>query len=140
MALMRRHDKAFGVVFGFLGGISETTQHCRAAADYLLPRIACRPDAGAGDEHFILRRQGLQFATLAPSGIATIEHWLITLPLAVLATVTSLFAPGCAAASMVHLPDLDAPHAARDGDRAAGAGGLPLRAHMKKAGLRRLFG
>jgi uncharacterized protein len=91
--LMRRHDKAFGVVFGFLGGISETTANIAAPPliiYYLgigLPPLMLVP---AMNISFFVGKVS-QFATLAPTGIATIEHWLITLPLAVLATVTSLF-------------------------------------------------
>ncbi len=91
--LMQRHEKSFGVVFGLLGGISETTANIAAPPliiYYLgigLPPLMLVP---AMNISFFIGK-ATQFFTLAASGIATTEHWLITLPLAVLATITSWF-------------------------------------------------
>lgn len=89
--LMERHDKAFGLGFGLLAGISETTANIAApplVIYYLgiaLPPLLLVP---AMNISFLVGKT-TQFATLAPSGIATAELWLWTLPLAVVATVTS---------------------------------------------------
>ncbi len=90
--LMRRHDKLFGVTFGLLGGISETTANVAAPPliiYYLgigLPPLLLVP---AMNISFFVGKSA-QFATLAYSGFATPAHWLVTLPLTVLAIGTSL--------------------------------------------------
>ena len=90
--LMRRHEKAFGLTFGLLGGISESTANIAAPPliiYYLgigLPPLMLVP---AMNISFLVGKV-TQFATLAASGMATPTMWLMTLPLAVLATVASL--------------------------------------------------
>ena len=84
--LMKRHDKSFGVVFGLLGGISETTANIAAPPliiYYLgigLPPLMLVP---AMNISFFVGKS-TQFVTLAASGIASPMHWLVTLPLAYL--------------------------------------------------------
>ena len=91
--LMKRHDKSFGVVFGLLGGISETTANIAAPPliiYYLgigLPPLMLVP---AMNISFFVGKS-TQFVTLAASGIASPMHWLVTLPLAVIATIASLY-------------------------------------------------
>ncbi len=91
-ALMRRHDKAFGAAFGLLGGISESTANIAAPPliiYYLgiaLPPLQLVP---AMNISFFVGKIA-QFGTLAASDIAAPSLWLLTLPLAVIATVTSL--------------------------------------------------
>jgi len=91
--LMRRHDKVFGVAFGFLGGISESTANIAAPPliIYYLG-IGLQPLllVPAMNISFFVGK-ATQFATLAASGIATPMHWLVTLPLAIIAIVASLF-------------------------------------------------
>jgi hypothetical protein len=90
--LMRRHEKAFGLGFGLLGGISESTANIAAPPliiYYLgigLSPLALVP---AMNISFLVGKI-TQFATLTASGIATPTIWLMTLPLAVLATIASL--------------------------------------------------
>jgi uncharacterized membrane protein YfcA len=90
---MKRHDKSFGVVFGLLGGISETTANIAAPPliiYYLgigLPPLMLVP---AMNISFFVGKS-TQFVTLAASGIASPMHWLVTLPLAVIATIASLY-------------------------------------------------
>lgn len=91
--LMHRHDKAFGLLFGLLGGISESTANIAAPPliiYYLgigLPPLLLVP---AMNISFFVGKS-TQFATLAAGGIAAPSLWLLTLPLAVVATVTCLF-------------------------------------------------
>lgn len=90
--LMRRHEKAFGLSFGLLGGISESTANIAAPPliiYYLgigLSPLALVP---AMNISFLVGKI-TQFATLTVSGIATPTIWLMTLPLAALATIASL--------------------------------------------------
>lgn len=90
--LMRRHETAFGLTFGLLGGISESTANIAAPPliiYYLgigLPPLMLVP---AMNISFLVGKV-TQFATLAASGMATPTMWLMTLPLAVLATIASL--------------------------------------------------
>jgi uncharacterized membrane protein YfcA len=92
-ALMRRHDKAFGVGFGLLGGIAESTANIAAPPLIIyyfgigLPPLLLVP---AMNISFLVGKS-TQFATLAASDIAAPSIWLLTLPLAAIATVTSLF-------------------------------------------------
>lgn len=92
-ALMRRHDKAFGLGFGLLAGIAESTANIAAPPliiYYLgigLPPLLLVP---AMNLSFFVGKS-TQFATLAASGIATPSLWLMTLPLATIATVASLY-------------------------------------------------
>ena len=91
--VMKRNEKKFGLLFGFLGGLSETTANIAAPPliiYYLgigLPPLMLVP---AMNISFLVGKS-TQFATLAASGIASPMHWLVTLPLAVIATVASLY-------------------------------------------------
>lgn len=91
-ALMRRHDKVSGVVFGLLGGISESTANIAAPPLIIyyfgigLPPLLLVP---AMNISFFIGKV-TQFGTLASSGIAAPSLWLLTLPLAVVAAATSL--------------------------------------------------
>lgn len=91
--LMKRNEKSFGLLFGFLGGLSESTANIAAPPliiYYLgigLPPLSLVP---AMNISFFVGKT-TQFATLAPSGIATAEQWLLTLPLAVIATIASWY-------------------------------------------------
>lgn len=89
--LMQRNEKSFGLMFGFLGGLSESTANI-AAPPLIIYYL------GIGLQPLLLvpamnisffTGKATQFATLAPSGIATMEQWLLTLPLAVVATFAS---------------------------------------------------
>lgn len=90
--LMRRHETASGLFFGLLGGISESTANIAAPPliiYYLgigLPPLQLVP---AMNISFFIGKS-TQLATLAASGIATPSLWLLTVPLAVVATITSL--------------------------------------------------
>lgn len=90
--LMRRHETASGLLFGLLGGISESTANIAAPPliiYYLgigLPPLMLVP---AMNISFFVGKS-TQFATLAASGIATPTLWLLTLPLAIVATFSSL--------------------------------------------------
>lgn len=91
-ALMRRHEKTFGLTFGLLGGISESTANIAAPPliIYYLG-IGLQPLllVPAMNISFLVGKI-TQFATLAGSGAASPTTWLLTLPLAVLATIMSL--------------------------------------------------
>ncbi len=89
--VMQRNEKSFGLLFGFLGGLSESTANI-AAPPLIIYYL------GIGLQPLLLvpamnisffTGKVTQFATLAPSGIATAEQWLLTLPLAVVATIAS---------------------------------------------------
>jgi len=90
---MKRNEKKFGLLFGFLGGLSETTANIAAPPliiYYLgigLPPLMLVP---AMNISFFVGKS-TQLATLMASGIATPMHWLVTLPLAVIATIASLY-------------------------------------------------
>jgi ABC-type uncharacterized transport system permease subunit len=81
------------LLFGFLGGLSETTANIAAPPliiYYLgigLPPLMLVP---AMNISFFVGKS-TQLATLMASGIATPMHWLVTLPLAVIATIASLY-------------------------------------------------
>lgn len=91
-ALMRRHEKISGVVFGLLGGISESTANIAAPPLIIyyfgigLPPLLLVP---AMNISFFAGKVA-QFGTLAASDIAAPSLWLLTLPLAAIATITSL--------------------------------------------------
>lgn len=91
-ALMRRHDKISGVIFGLLGGISDSTANIAAPPLIIyyfgigLPPLLLVP---AMNISFLVGKAA-QFGTLAASDIAAPSLWLLTLPLAGIATVTSL--------------------------------------------------
>lgn len=91
--IMKRNEKKFGLLFGFLGGLSETTANIAAPPliiYYLgigLPPLMLVP---AMNISFFVGKS-TQLATLMSSGIATPMHWLVTLPLAVIATIASLY-------------------------------------------------
>jgi uncharacterized protein len=91
--LMQRNEKSFGLLFGFLGGLSESTANIAAPPliIYYLG-IGLQPLllVPAMNISFFVGKV-TQFATLAPSGIATLEQWLLTLPLAVVATIASWY-------------------------------------------------
>lgn len=92
-ALMKRHDKAFGAGFGLLAGIAESTANIAAPPLIIyyfgvgLQPLLLVP---AMNLSFFVGKS-TQFATLAAGGIATPSLWLLTLPLALVATTTSLF-------------------------------------------------
>ncbi len=92
-ALMRRHDKAFGIGFGLLAGLAESTANIAAPPliiYYLgigLPPLLLVP---AMNLSFLVGKS-TQFATLAASGIVAPSLWLLTLPLAVIAAIASWF-------------------------------------------------
>ena len=92
-ALMRRHDKISGVIFGLLGGVSESTANIAAPPLIIyyfgigLPPLLLVP---AMNISFFVGKVA-QFGTLAASDIAAPSLWLLTLPLAAVATVSSLF-------------------------------------------------
>lgn len=89
---LQRHDKISGVGCGILAGLCESTSNIAAPPliiYYLgigLPPLMLVP---AMNINFFVGKS-TQFATLIGSGIASPAHWLITLPLAVLATATCL--------------------------------------------------
>lgn len=91
-ALMRRHDKAFGLGFGLLAGLAESTANIAAPPliiYYLgigLPPLLLVP---AMNMSFFVGKS-TQLATLAASDIASPSLWLLTLPLAGVAAITSL--------------------------------------------------
>lgn len=91
-ALMKRHGRVFGVGFGLLAGISESTANIAAPPLIIyyfgigLPPLLLVP---AMNISFLVGKS-TQFATLAASDIAAPSLWLLTLPLAVVATTTSL--------------------------------------------------
>jgi uncharacterized membrane protein YfcA len=91
--IMKRNEKKSGLLFGFLGGLSETTANIAAPPliiYYLgigLPPLMLVP---AMNISFFVGKS-TQLATLAASGIASPMHWLVTLPLAVIATIASLY-------------------------------------------------
>lgn len=91
--IMQRHDKSFGVMFGLLGGISESTANIAAPPliIYYLG-IGLQPLllVPAMNISFFVGKS-TQFVTLAGSGIASPMHWLVTLPLALIATVASFY-------------------------------------------------
>lgn len=90
--LMQQHEKAAGLLFGLLGGLSESTANIAAPPliiYYLgigLPPLSLVP---AMNISFFVGKV-TQLGTLAASGMATLELWMATLPLAVIATFTSL--------------------------------------------------
>jgi len=90
--LLQRHEKPAGLFFGLLGGLSESTANIAAPPliiYYLgigLPPLALVP---AMNISFFVGKV-TQLGTLAAGGMATLELWLATLPLAALATLTSL--------------------------------------------------
>ena len=90
--LMRRHETAFGLTFGLLGGISESTANIAAPPliiYYLGIGLSPLMLVPAMNISFLVGKV-TQFATLAASGMATPTMWLMTLPLAVLAMIASL--------------------------------------------------
>ena len=90
--LMRRHEKPFGLLFGLLGGLCESTANIAAPPliiYYLgigLPPLMLVP---AMNISFLVGKT-TQFAALAVTGIATPATWLMTLPLALLAVAATL--------------------------------------------------
>ena len=90
--LMRRHETFFGLTFGLLGGISESTANIAAPPliiYYLGIGLSPLMLVPAMNISFLVGKI-TQFSTLAASGIASPTIWLMTLPLAVLATIASL--------------------------------------------------
>lgn len=91
--VMKRNEKSFGLLFGFLGGLSESTANIAAPPliiYYLgigLPPLSLVPAMNIS----FFTGKVTQFATLAPSGIASAEQWLLTLPLAVVAVIASWY-------------------------------------------------
>ncbi len=92
-AVMKRNEKTSGLLFGFLGGLCETTANIAAPPliIYYLG-IGLQPLllVPAMNISFFVGKS-TQFVTLAVSGIATPMHWLVTLPLAAIATIASLY-------------------------------------------------
>lgn len=91
--LLRRHETFSGILFGTLAGVFESTANIAAPPliiYYLgigLPPLMRVP---AMNISFFVGKS-TQFTTLAASGVATSADWLLTLPLAALATVACLF-------------------------------------------------
>lgn len=89
---MKRHYKAFGLGFGLLAGVTESTANIAAAPLIIyyfgigLSPLLLVP---AMNLSFFVGKS-TQFATLAASGIAAPSLWLLTLPLAVIAIATCL--------------------------------------------------
>ncbi len=92
-SFLKRHDKASGIICGFLSGLCESTANIAAPPliiYYLgigLPPLMLVPAMNIG---FFVGKS-TQFVTLLASGIATPVHWLVTLPLAALAAVSCLY-------------------------------------------------
>lgn len=92
-SFLQRHNKISGVACGFLSGLCESTANISAPPliiYYLgigLPPLMLVPAMNLG---FFVGKV-TQFATLIVSDIASPAHWLMTLPLAALATITCLF-------------------------------------------------
>jgi len=90
--LMRSHEKKFGFLCGFLGGVSESTANI-AAPPLIIYYLGIGLDplllVPAMNISFLVGKI-TQFTTLASSGAATVNTWLLTLPLAALALVMSL--------------------------------------------------
>lgn len=90
--LLKRHDKVSGVASGMLAGLCEGTANISAPPLIIyyfsigLPPLMLVP---AMNISFFVGK-ATQFAALTASGIASPTHWLITLPLAVIATATCL--------------------------------------------------
>lgn len=91
--LLQRHELASGLLFGFLGGLCESTANIAAPPliIYYLG-IGLQPLllVPAMNISFLVGKS-TQLATLLPSGIATPAEWLFTLPLAAVATIASWF-------------------------------------------------
>jgi len=89
--LMQRHELAFGLIFGFLGGLCESTANIAAPPliIYYLG-IGLQPLllVPAMNISFLVGKS-TQLVTLLPSGIASTGEWLFTLPLAAVATWAS---------------------------------------------------
>jgi uncharacterized membrane protein YfcA len=91
--VMQRHELAFGLGFGFLGGLCESTANIAAPPliiYYLGIGLAPLLLVPAMNISFLVGKS-TQLATLLPSGIAGAGEWLLTLPLAVVATVASWY-------------------------------------------------
>ncbi len=90
--LVKRHEKISGVGCGVLAGLFESTANIAAPPliiyylNISLPPLMLVP---AMNINFFVGKC-TQFAMLIAGGIASPGHWLITLPLAVLATATCL--------------------------------------------------
>lgn len=90
--LVKRHERLSGIGCGVLAGLFESTANIAAPPliiyylNISLPPLMLVP---AMNINFFVGKC-TQFATLVASGIASPGHWLITLPLAVLATATCL--------------------------------------------------
>ena len=91
--VMQRHELMFGLLFGFLGGLCESTANIAAPPliIYYLG-IGLQPLllVPAMNISFLVGKS-TQLATLAPSGIASLGEWLFTLPLAAVATIASWY-------------------------------------------------
>lgn len=91
--LLRRHESVSGILFGTTAGIFESTANIAAAPliiYYLgigLPPLMLVP---AMNISFFVGKS-TQFVTLAGSSVATTGDWLLTLPLAAVATIACLF-------------------------------------------------
>ena len=91
--LMRRGKKLFGAVFGVAAGMSEGTANVAAPPliiYYLGLGITPAALVQALNICFFMGKT-TQFATLASAGGVSLIQWLITLPLAVVATITVLY-------------------------------------------------
>ena len=90
--LLKRHDRISGIGCGLLAGLFESTANIAAPPliiyylNISLPPLMLVP---AMNISFFVGKS-TQFATLVAGGIASPSHWLITLPLAVIATATCL--------------------------------------------------
>ena len=90
--VMRRHERAFAVLFGFLAGLSEGTANVAAPpliVFYL--GLGLQPIALVQALNIcFFTGKVTQFGTLATAGGVTVTQWLATLPLAAVATFTAL--------------------------------------------------
>lgn len=92
-SFLKRHDTFFGIICGFLSGLCESTSNIAAPPliiYYLgigLPPLMLVPAMNIG---FFVGKS-TQFATLLVGGIAAPADWLMTLPLAAIATVSCLY-------------------------------------------------
>ena len=90
---VRRHPRAYGVVFGLTAGLSEGTANVAAPAliVYYLA-IAVQPTILVQAMNIcFLTGKTTQFATLALAGGVTAMQWAITLPLAIIAASGTVY-------------------------------------------------
>lgn len=90
---VRRHPRPFGIVFGVAAGFTEGTANVAAPAliAYFLA-LGIQPALLVQALHIcFLTGKSTQFATLATAGGVSATQWLMTLPLAAVAAVGTLY-------------------------------------------------